>query len=198
MRFRLPRKLTPLSILAALAWFVWFWFTPTQSPDVIGGFPVAQDRWVQLSTHALQNPGFVVGYNEWYREPLWVAFRAHALPQGPSLGRRDHFDVDSRTLARVASSDYHDSGYDRGHLAPNFLISRLYGEQAQEATFRMSNIAPQTPRLNELLWQRIEEAEAEIVAPKMHQLWVVTGPVFNADANRLASGIAIPSAFYRI
>ena len=198
MRLRLPRRFTPVSLIALIAGFLYFWFTPTRSPDVFGGFPVAQDRWLQWSSHVLQNPGFVIGYSEWYREPLWVGFRAHAVPPGRSTGRRDHFDVDGRTLARVSSSDYRDSGYDRGHLAPNYLISHLYGPLAQEATFRMSNIAPQSPRLNELLWQRLEEAEADIVAPRVHDLWVLTGPVLHGAVERLSSGVAVPPAFYRI
>ncbi|HZP13427.1 MAG TPA: DNA/RNA non-specific endonuclease [Nevskiaceae bacterium] len=196
-RARIPRRLTPISLLVAAAAFIWFWIAPTSSPDVFAGFPHIEDRWLRWSTHVLQNPGFAIGYSEWYRDPLWVAFRAHALPPGESPGRRDHFDVDSRTLARVSSEDYRASGFDRGHLAPNFLMARLYGERAQTATFLMSNITPQKPRLNQLLWQRIEEAEADIVAPHAKELWVITGPVFDRDA-RLRSGVEIPSAFFRI
>lgn len=193
----MPRRLTPISALIALVASAWLWFTPTSSPDVIGGLPRIEDRWLRLSTHVLQNEGFAVGYNEWYRDALWVAFRAHALPHEDSHGRRDHFDVDSRTLARVSSEDYRATGYDRGHLAPNFLISRLYGERAQAQTFLMSNVTPQKPRLNQLLWQRIEEAEADIVTPHSKELWVITGPIFDG-AQRLRSGVVIPSAFYRI
>lgn len=194
----MPRRLTPLTVLLAVAGFLWFWFTPAQSPDVLGGFPRPADRWTQLTTHVLQNPGFAIGYSEWHRQALWVAFRAHALPAGHAPARPDHFDVDPRTLARVASDDYRDSGFDRGHLAPNYLISRLYGVRAQAATFLMSNVAPQAPRLNQLLWQRIEEAEAGVVAPRARQLWVLTGPVFAAAPERLPSGVDVPAAFYRI
>jgi endonuclease G len=198
MRRRFPRRLTPLAALVAVASFAWFWFIPADSSDVYGGVPRAEDAFVRYTTHVLQNPGFAIGYNEWSREPLWVAFRAHALPEGKALRRPEQFTVDARTLMRVSADDYRDSGYDRGHLAPNYLISRLYGPQAQAATFRMSNIAPQTPRLNQLLWQRIEEAEAGIVAPARKQLWVITGPVPGPAARRLESGVVVPEAFYRI
>ncbi len=63
----------------------------------------------------------------------------------------------------------------------------------------MSNIAPQSRRLNELLWQRLEEAESDTVAPRAVQLWVVAGPLFGAQPPRLKkSGIAVPEAFFRI
>ncbi len=198
MRLRFPRRAGALAIVAAIAAFIYFWVTPSHSPDVFGGLPKARDRWVAMSTHVLQNPGFALGYNEWYREALWAAFRARKPPFRPEMRRPDHFEVDARTLLRVSSDDYRQSGYDRGHLAPNFLISRLYGERAQAATFLMSNVAPQAPRLNQLLWQRIEEAEADTVAPLVDQLWIVTGPVIGEGAARLRSGVVVPDAFYRI
>jgi endonuclease G len=195
---RWPRRLTPLALVAVLATYLWFWLTPAHSPDVFGGLPKVRDRWIAVTTHVLQNPGFAVGYNEWYRDALWVAFRGRKPPYRPELKRPDHFNVDSRTLVRVDADDYRQSSYDRGHLAPNFLISRLYGERAQAATFLMSNITPQTPRLNQLLWQRLEEAEADIVAPTADPLWIVTGPIIDEHAEKLPSGVVIPSAFYRI
>lgn len=176
----------------------WWWLTPTESADVYGGLPHVQDRWLRYATHSLQNPGFVVGYNEWYRLPLWVAFRARPVGSGSSGPRPEGFEVDARTLVRVSAADYRRGDYDRGHMAPNYLISRLYGRDAQRATFYMSNIAPQTQRLNQLLWQRLEEAEADVVAPRMQELWVITGPVLGAAPLRLDSGVAIPEAYYRI
>ncbi|MBI2382960.1 MAG: DNA/RNA non-specific endonuclease [Gammaproteobacteria bacterium] len=192
---RRARPAAAAAVVALLA-ALYAWLLPLDSPDVYAGLPGIQSWGLKLSSHTLQNPGFAIGYSEWYRAPLWVAFRARALPPGKAGQRPERFGVDERTLARVSAEDYSGSGYDRGHLAPNFLIARLYGRDAQRATFDMSNIAPQTPRLNQLLWQRIEEAEADIVAPAAGELWVVAGPVFGA--RRLHSGVAVPEAFYRI
>lgn len=147
----------------------------------------------------LRNPGFVVGYSEARRQPLWVAFRATTLKGSPRVPPRPkNFEIDERTKARVSTFDYTGSRYDRGHLAPNYLIGRLYGRDAQRATFLMSNIAPQRARLNQLVWQRLEEAESDKVAPRAGELWVVTGPVFGAQPRTLKSGIPVPEAFYRI
>ncbi len=185
------------ALLLGLTGAVYAWLTPFGSSDVYGGLPRAESFWTRLSTHTLQNPGFVIGYSEWRRAPLWVAFRAAAIQDRGDKPRPGHFSQDERTLFEVDSEDYRRSGYDRGHLAPNYLISRLYGRKAQRATFLMSNIAPQTRRLNQLLWQRIEEAEADLVAPRIGELWVITGPVYG-DGKRLASGVEVPVAFFRI
>jgi len=146
----------------------------------------------------LRNPGFLVGYSEPRRQALWVAFRATSLKGSQRLAARPRFEIDERTLTRVSTFDYNGSRYDRGHLAPNYLIGKLYGREAQRATFLMSNIAPQRARLNGLVWQRLEEAEADEVAPRAGELWVVAGPVFGAQPRTLKSGIPVPEAFYRI
>lgn len=146
----------------------------------------------------LQNPGFTVGYSDARRQPLWVTFRAESLKGRRSYRRNDRFEPDPRVARPVRYQDYTRSGYTRGHLAPAYLIGRLYGREAQRATFLMSNIAPQKARLNELLWQRIEEAEADIVAPGAVELWVAAGPVFGNQQALKRSGIALPEAFYRV
>lgn len=151
-----------------------------------------------VAVNVLRNPGFVVGYSEKRRQALWVAFRAASLKDSRRLAARPGFEIDARTRARVSSFDYQGSKYDRGHLAPNYLIGKLYGREAQRATFLMSNIAPQGKRLNQLVWQRLEEAESDIVAPRAGELWVVTGPVFGSNPPRLKSGIEVPEAFFRI
>lgn len=170
----------------------------TAGADTYAGEPRAEGFWRRLDIKVLRNPGFRVGYSELRRQPLWVAYRAEAAGTRPLGPRPEKFAVDPRVWREVSSRDYWHSGYDRGHLAPNYLIGKLYGREAQRATFLMSNISPQSQRLNKLVWQRLEEAEADVVAPRAGELWVLAGPVFSAAPRRLASGIPIPDAFYRI
>lgn len=145
----------------------------------------------------LHNHGFIVGYSEHRRDPLWVAFRVQAV-YGAQLPPRPRFRRDPRSPAGVSYYDFAGSGYDRGHLAPNYSMARLYGRDAQRQTFLMTNITPQRPRLNQLVWQRIEEAEIDVMAARWGELWVITGPVFGAHPEHLPSGVTIPQAFYRL
>ena len=167
-----------------------------------GSAPGAEETWGGLPqgqpTQVLSNPGFLVGYSEARRQPLWVGYRAESL-KGRRLGKRpERFEPDPRVDPAVAEADYRGSGYTRGHLAPNYLIGKLYGRAAQHATFLMTNVSPQRRTLNELVWQRLEEAEADIVAPRAIELWVITGPLFGQQPALLKKGIAVPEAFYRI
>jgi endonuclease G len=138
----------------------------------------------------LQNDGFSIGYDTQRRRAAWVAFcltpvgHFHSMP-------RPKFRPDPRLAKLQDLRIYAGSAYERGHMAPNYAISQLYGVHAQRETFYYSNIEPQTPRLNELLWQRLEEIEIDDIAPQVHTLWVVTGPIPAADGGP-------PMAFYRI
>ncbi len=171
-------------------------------PESYAGLPRASALrpwpWAAHWFHVIDPPGFVLGYSERWRNPLWVAYRLDERRDGAWGARPDHFQVDRRTLARVAHTDYSGSGYNRGHLAPNYAMARFVGRDAQLASFRMSNIVPQRSALNQKLWQRLEEIETDVYAAQPGPLWVVTGPVFGASPQRLASGVAVPQAFFRI
>lgn len=193
-RLRRSLALALLAIVLALALKL-FW--PAGEAHVYAGLPRAGDWLTQLTTHNLDNPGFALGYSEWRAAPLWVAYIARS-PARRDLPSRPSFTVDARTLRRVAHGDYTGSGFDRGHLAPNYLMALAYGPDAQAASFRMSNIVPQAPRHNQLLWQRLEELEADELVVRHGRLWVLTGPVYGAAPEWLDSGVAVPEALYRI
>lgn len=193
------------------AWLLWlvvllvlggaYWLEVQQrEQQAYAGLPRAQD-WRNWQTwhRVLRNPGFMVGYSEIRMNPLWVTYRLVPVPPGPSDPRPARFSADWRSLARVDHDDYSGSGYDRGHLAPNYAMSRVHGREAQLRSFWMTNISPQQPNLNRTVWQRIEEAAMDHFAPLKGEVWVITGPVFDADIERLPSAwVEIPDAFYKL
>ena len=167
-------------------------------PDSFAGLPrPAQFSWLRL-THVIDKPGFVLGYSEARANPLWVAYRLEFRPHGPIGARPEHFRIDRRTLRRVTPADYRGSGFDRGHLAPNYAMARFFGREAQLASFAMSNIVPQRPALNQKLWQRLEEIEADVYSGSSAALWVVTGPLFDERREWLDGSVEVPDAFFRI
>ena len=146
----------------------------------------------------LTNIGYLSGYCEARRNPAWVSFSISSTTVGSTSKRPSKFFTDTRTQSRVAHQDYSNSGYDRGHMAPNYAIATRYGHEAQRETFLMSNITPQAPDLNRIWWRVLEEKEANDFAVRLEQVWVVTGPVFVGEVKKLRSGVDVPTAFYRI
>lgn len=146
----------------------------------------------------LTNLGYISGYCEARRNPAWVSFSVSSITVGPSGKRLTKFLTDPRTRSGVSHQDYSNSGYDRGHMAPNYAIATRYGQEAQRETFLMSNITPQAPDLNRIWWRVLEEKEANDFAVRLERVWVVTGPVFAGAVKQLPSGVHVPTACYRI
>lgn len=194
----------PLALLLAMALAAgWYGYEVLHARPSMAwhGVPAAQ-AWQPITwTRVLRNDAFLVGWSDLRGNPLWVKYRLTAVPSdAPRLRRPQRFERDWRALNSIGHDDYSGSGYDRGHLAPNYAISRLYGAQAQLQTFLMTNITPQRPNLNQKVWQRLEEAEIDIFAPRHGELWVITGPVFDQDIQRLPSSsrVEVPDAFFKI
>ncbi|MGR8933852.1 MAG: DNA/RNA non-specific endonuclease [Gammaproteobacteria bacterium] len=193
-----------LIFLALAVWGGWYAFeTHIVRPQrVYMGVPQARD-WQQPLTwfRVLRNDGFMLGYSDLRGVPLWVSYALRPIPENaPHYKRPSQFSKDWRGINRVTQDDYKRSGYDRGHMAPNYAISRLYGQEAQQETFLMTNIAPQKPNLNQKLWQRLESVESDYFAPWFGTVWVLAGPVFSGSVERLRSAwnVEIPDAFYKI
>jgi endonuclease G len=146
----------------------------------------------------LTNIGYLSGYCEARRNPAWVSFSISSITVGPSGKRLSKFLTDTRTRSGVTHQDYSNSGYDRGHMAPNYAIATRYGHEAQRETFLMSNISPQAPDLNRIWWRVLEEKEANDFAVRLERVWVVTGPLFAGDVKKLPNGVDVPTEFYRI
>ena len=146
----------------------------------------------------LENESYLVGYSDSMKNPLWAAYRVFDVPSMESGKRPSNFRIDQRTEAKVPSTAFRKTGYDRGHMAPNHAIATRYGIDGQWETFLMSNVIPQTPRINRYLWRDLEARVSRWYGRYFGEVWVVTGPVFSEPVERLGSGVAIPSGYYKI
>jgi endonuclease G len=165
------------------------------------GKPEATGWGVKTWFRTLRNHGFIVGYSDIRGNPLWTEYAIYPVDESiPSLPRPSHFKTDWRAINRIKHDDYTKSGYDRGHNAPNYAMSHLYGKDGQSDSFLMTNISPQTPKLNRQFWQRLEEAEVKYFTKLADKIWVITGPVFTGSTERLSSSswVEVPDAFYKI
>lgn len=159
----------------------------------------------------LINTGFAVAYSEVRKNPLWAVYRLGNIRNADNelvFERPNSFQIDNRTEAKVKHHDYTGSGFDRGHMCPNYAMRQQYGQLAQLETFMMSNICPQEANLNQGSWVELED----IVANELSQhdgrnqtkdLWVITGPIFYKDKEiktikGAPGGIQIPHAFFKI
>ncbi|MBB4129768.1 MULTISPECIES: DNA/RNA non-specific endonuclease [unclassified Xanthomonas] len=95
-----------------------------------------------------------------------------------AIGRVGSFHEETGIPAadRSRSSDYTNTGYDRGHMTPAGDAST---ESSEKETFSMANVVPQDHKLNTGEWAHIEEQVRQL-AKQRGELYVVTGPTFDS------------------
>lgn len=141
---------------------------------------------------------FKLSYSENDEQAEWVAYELKgANLRSFSFERRSSFRKDPKVPTESASpSDYTNSGYDRGHLAP--AADMAYSNDAMKTSFYMSNVSPQQPGFNRGIWKELEEQTRDW-AKGAEYLYVVTGPVLSKRAQkRLNGNVKAPAAFYKI
>lgn len=98
-------------------------------------------------------------------------------------------------LPYVTTKEYTRSGFHRGHLAPSADFA--FSQEANDRTFYLSNIAPQTRLLNGGVWKKLEE-QVRRWACGEKKVTVITGPIFSAGDSTLPSGLVVPQRFFKI
>lgn len=199
---RQVRNLGVSLLFVLVATGLWYW----QEQDVRDqlswmGVPTWDELGFTNFHRVLRNDGTLIGWSDLRVNPLWVRYRLQAVDD-PHSGKRPNFQRDWRTLWPIAPESYFGSGYDRGHMAPNYAIATVHGRDAQKQTFLMSNISPQRPDLNRKLWQRLEEVVIDHFVPRFGAVEVITGPVFPAsffdNAFNRVGLVEVPQAFYKV
>ena len=94
---------------------------------------------------------------------------------------------------RAYTSNYTNSGYDRGHLSP--AADRRSEKNAMHESFCMSNICPQVPNLNRFYWVKIEEMERYFVY-NCDTLYVITGTICESNTY-IKNKIRVPDYCYK-
>lgn len=141
--------------------------------------------------------GFTMMYSGISKTPLWVSEYLTPERLSQKIKREDSFHEESRVAKEHQAflSDYRGSGYDRGHLAPN---ADMPNKAAQYDSFSLANMIPQAPQNNQQVWREIEEATRALVTKQKHDVYVVSGPVYNAKKLKtIGRGVIVPTAVYK-
>lgn len=151
----------------------------------------------RVGLRRLASRGHSVGYDESLPAARWSAYRVFPH-QDVHHARPSSFRSDPRTTARVTTAEFVHSGYDRGHLAPNYAIAVCHGPEAQKETFLLSNIVPQLHALNAGLWKDLEQRIVKRYVPRYGTVWVQVGPVFAPVPAKRVGRIPVPASFWMV
>lgn len=147
----------------------------------------------------LYRKAYTLSFNRETNQPNWVAWCLENYETDGKIHRRDDFiaDEDIPQPHRVEPSDYRKSGYDRGHMAPS--ADMKFDAQAMKECFYMSNICPQTHKLNAGAWNKLEAA-CRRWANKFERVYIVCGPIFIKGKHKSIGQehkITVPDAFFK-
>ena len=146
----------------------------------------------------LKKHGFTVSYNDYMRNPNWVAWELTRAETTGKEKRKNKFEPDPQLKGRrVTHDDYTHSRYDRGHMAP--AADMRWSKRAMQESFYTSNICPQEVSLNRGDWNDLEEL-CRAWGKKYGTVHIACGPIYKSkNPRRLNKGnVAIPDRFFKV
>ncbi|XP_036413707.1 endonuclease domain-containing 1 protein-like [Colossoma macropomum] len=123
--------------------------------------------------------------NNWYIEP-----QLEQITNSPKMAPESSV---TKIQNQAVNEDYDNSGYHRGHLAP---VYHATSQSCSDATFTLTNAAPQDSSFNTGQWRKTEKDVAETLGEKCkgNSAYIVTGVVPGPD--KLNNRVRIPSHFW--
>ena len=127
--------------------------------------------------YLMEKPQFTICYNSETLNPNWVAWHLAASDLGEA-DRADPFRPDSELPTgwyAVRKNDYKFTyyGFDRGHICPS--ADRTATTEDNSMTFLMTNMVPQAPDNNRIVWVALEKFEREQVL-QGKEAYIFAGP----------------------
>ena len=129
------------------------------------------------TNYLMVKPQFTLSYNTSTLCPNWVAWHLDSVNMGDA-DRSDDFRPDTELPAgwygvKKADYQYNKYGFDRGHVCPS--ADRTATKEDNSMTFLMTNMVPQTPDNNRVIWMHFENFERELVK-QGNEVYIIAGP----------------------
>lgn len=148
------------------------------------------------NNYLITRPQYVLSYNRELGIANWVSWQLNKSWLGTS-DRQDDFRADDglpQGWDQITPSNYNNSGYDRGHLAPS--ADRTNSIESNSATFLMTNIIPQAPDNNRGAWAELEKYSRSLV-DQGKELYIIAG--VSGKKGTIAKGkITVPRETWKI
>ncbi|MDF0556419.1 DNA/RNA non-specific endonuclease [Kamptonema sp. UHCC 0994] len=171
----------------------------TNNPNLLLGNPsnAAPNIASSANNYLMVKPQYTMSYNNKTHTANWVSWQLNKSWIGPADRKNDFRPDDSLPAGwyKVRPGDYMGSGYDRGHVAPS--ADRTRNEADNSATFLMTNMMPQVPELNRVVWGDLEDYCRQLVS-QGKELYIIAGPVGSKGAIGKKEKINVPAKTWKI
>jgi endonuclease G, mitochondrial len=180
--------------------------TPTRDDNMALGNPsAATTATTNLNNYLMVKPQYALSYNSAKGGANWVSWHLSSAWKGTAV-RLDNFAPDLNLptgFVRVATADYTNTGFDRGHQCPS--DDRDGSATDNTATFLMTNMLPQAPNLNRVTWEALE-AYCRTLLTAGNELYIIAGGYGSGGSGSnggvtttIANGkIAVPARCWKV
>ena len=128
------------------------------------------------ATVELCNKSYVSIFNPTKHAVIATVERLRKTAPTAKVTRVDNFRSDPRVGPVPAPSQYVNSGFDKGHMAPAGDSSDA---KEMDESFFMTNMTPQSPQLNRGEWRRLEMKVRELFTAAQGDVFVITIAEYN-------------------
>jgi len=160
-------------------------------------YSVSSYRKLIKSNQRIRRKIYKLEYNYEFKSTpyLWYRLSKNKINKG-NIKERMEFREDPLIPLEYRSKNiyYLETGYDKGHLAPDASFD--YNLKTLKETYFLSNVIPQKPKLNRQLVKTIEKYE-RLVTKKLGYLYVVCLNKYE-DNKTIKGNVRIPSTMYKI
>lgn len=157
------------------------------------------------TNYLLVKPQYALAYNNTRGTARWVSWHLSSAWVG-STPRCDCFVADNTlptSYFKAVTSNYTNTGFDRGHVAPS--ADRTFNNTDNAATFLMTNIMPQAPKLNQQTWAYLENYGRTLIN-NGNELYIISGGYGQGGSGSLGGttttiaggAIAVPSRYWKV
>jgi endonuclease G, mitochondrial len=157
------------------------------------------------NNYLLVKTQFALSYNNSRGTANWVSWHLSTSWKGLAA-RCDCFTQDASLptgFFKASTSNYTNTGFDRGHMCPS--DDRDGSDTDNAATFKMTNIMPQSPVLNQQTWANLE-TYCRTLINQGNELYIISGGYgqggtgsLGGVTNTIAGGsITVPSRYWKV
>ena len=180
--------------------------TPTRDDNLAMGNPSgATTNTAVPNNYLMTKTQYVLSYNNSRGSANWVSWHLSSAWKGTAT-RCDCFTGDAAlptTFYKAVTSNYANSGFDRGHMCPS--DDRDGSDADNAATFLMTNIVPQAPNNNQITWAALETYCRNLLTTG-NELYIISGVrgtggtgSLGGTTNTIASGsITVPNRVWKV
>jgi len=190
----MKKILVSLFILLSFNAFAWNQRAPLPVEECVKhspyGFPVVQN------VQPICRQAYLVGYDVQAKIPKFVTYSLIPPNALGCVARTNAFVADQSIPNGPRPDDYANTGYDKGHAAPDGDMS--WDTQVEYESFLMTNMYPQAGSLNRGVWKLLETYVRGWAVQHNQSFTIYVGGVYNANDKRIGNGVVVPHGYYKI